>query len=228
MSASTVSAAPVSMRTCGWKYTLNWPSARALSMSANSSTRPRRWTRTQSSYRSTFVASRFARYIAMSAARSRSDADRPCRGANATPTLTSTRIGNPRTESGCASSALSERTRLSTSSLPSDARSQGLEHSELVPGQPRGHGLGRQAVFESPGETPRHTSPTSCPNSSLTSLDRSGRSASPRRCRSPTPPTTMSTRWLRPDRSTAPSTHRDTPRTRARRPASSTGRRAPS
>ena len=31
-------------------------------------------------------------------------------------------------------------------------RSQRLEHGELVPGEPRGHGVGRQAVGESPGE----------------------------------------------------------------------------
>ena len=45
----------------------------------------------------------------------------------------------------CAHQALDLRTALC-------ARSQGLEYGELVPGQPRGHGGGRQAVGESPGE----------------------------------------------------------------------------
>ncbi len=92
----------------------------------------------------------------MSAARSRSDADRPCRGANARPTLTSTRIGKPRT---------AERLREFDAELTHQAldlsaalfaRSQGLEYGELVPGQSRGHGIGRQTVGESPGERRKH------------------------------------------------------------------------
>lgn len=124
-------------------------------MSLNRSMRPRRWTRTQSSYRSTFVASRFA--VHRDIGRAQQIRRRPTvprsEGHTDAHVHADREPANPERlrELGaqCTHQALDLRTSLST-------RSQGLEHGELVPGQPGGHGRGRQAVGESPGECREH------------------------------------------------------------------------
>ena len=152
MSASTVSAAPVSIRTCGWKCTLNWPSARALSMSVNSSTWPRsldantvvvpldrRVEPLRVVHRDVGRAQQIRRRPTVPRSERHADAHVDTDREPADPE----RLRELGAE--CAHHALDLLTALR-------ARSQGLEHGELVPGQPRGHGRGRQAVGESPGE----------------------------------------------------------------------------
>ena len=163
-------------------------------MSVNSSTRPRPWTRTQSSYRSTFVASRFARYIASqprqqvrcrpTVPRSERHTDADVDADREPPDRE--RLCEVGTE--CAHQVLDLHAALG-------AGSQGLEHRELVAGQPRGHSLGGKLSASRRANAASTASPTSCPNSSLTSLNRSRSiSITIADVDPPAPPTTISTR----------------------------------